>query len=95
MDEVEETIKRISKHESVEGYVIVNSAGTPIRSNLSTDLKKLYAGLITQLTARTRSVVRDLNPENDLTFLRIRTKIHEILVAPGKNIPFSSHQNFR
>ncbi|CAF4286877.1 unnamed protein product, partial [Adineta steineri] len=29
--------------------------------------------------------VRDLDPQNDLTFLRIRTKKQEILVAPDKD----------
>jgi dynein light chain roadblock-type len=67
----------------VEGLVIVNAEGIPIRSNLDNDLKIKYASLITQLTAQARSVVRDLNPQNDLTFLRVRTKFHEILVAPG------------
>lgn len=27
-------------------------------------------------------MVRDLDPQNDLTFLRIRTKKHEIMIAP-------------
>ena len=30
-----------------------------------------------------RSCVRDLDPQNDLTFLRLRTKKQEILMAPG------------
>ncbi len=81
--EIEETLKRITSHQGVEGLVIVNAEGIPIRSNLDNDLKIKYASLITQLTAQARSVVRDLNPQNDLTFLRVRTKFHEILVAPG------------
>ena len=28
---------------------------------------------------------RDLDPQNDLTFLRIRTKKHEMMVAPEKD----------
>ena len=43
-----------------------------------------YAGLLHQLTSKARSVVRDIDPQNDLTFLRIRSKKHEIMVAPGK-----------
>lgn len=43
-----------------------------------------YAGLIHQLTAKTRTTVRDLDPQNDLQFLRIRTLKHEIMIAPGK-----------
>jgi dynein light chain roadblock-type len=35
-------------------------------------------------TAKARSVVRDLDPTNDLTFLRIRSKKHEIMVAPDR-----------
>ena len=27
--------------------------------------------------------MRDIDPQNDLTFLRIRSKKHEIMVAPG------------
>ncbi|KAL0486029.1 dynein light chain [Acrasis kona] len=82
MSEIEDTLKRITSQQGVEGLVIVNAEGIPIRSNLDNDLKIKYASLITQLTAQARSVVRDLNPQNDLTFLRVRTKFHEILVAP-------------
>ena len=42
-----------------------------------------YAGLIHQLTAKARSTVRDIDPQNDLTFLRVRTRKGEIMVAPG------------
>lgn len=49
-----------------------------------------YAGLISQLSDKARSVVRDLDPSNDLTFLRIRSKKHEIMVAPGEiNLNYS------
>jgi dynein light chain roadblock-type len=41
-------------------------------------------GLIRTLSDKAKSCVRDLDPQNDLTFLRIRTKKQEILVAPGK-----------
>lgn len=41
--------------------------------------------LIRKLSDKAKSCVRDLDPQNDLTFLRIRTKKQEILIAPGKN----------
>ncbi|KAI8927123.1 hypothetical protein BC831DRAFT_511075 [Entophlyctis helioformis] len=82
--EVEETIKRLSSHKGVEGIVIVNMEGIPIRTTLDHDKTIQYAALITQLTAKARSVVRDLDPQNDLTFLRIRSKKHEIMIAPDK-----------
>lgn len=63
----------------------MDNKGNIIRAspNMDKDLKELYSTQLMQLTARARSVVRDLNPENDLTFLRMRTKLHEILIAPG------------
>jgi len=42
-----------------------------------------YVGLLHQLTMKARSTIRDIDPQNDLTFLRIRSKKHEIMVAPG------------
>ena len=36
------------------------------------------------LASKARSAVRTLDPQNDLTFLRIRSKKHEIMVAPEK-----------
>ena len=41
------------------------------------------ASHITAIAAKARSVIRDLDPTNDLTFLRLRSKKHEIMVAPG------------
>ena len=38
--------------------------------------------LISQLSERAKSIVRDLDPANELTYLRIKSRKHEILVAP-------------
>ena len=81
---MEETLKRLSSHKGVQGIVIVNNEGIPIRTTLDNSLTVQYSALITQLAAKARSVVRDLDPQNDLTFLRVRSKQHEIMVAPDK-----------
>lgn len=60
-----------------------NFLGIPIKSTLDNSTSVQYAGLIQQLADKARSVVRDLDPSNDLMFLRMRTKKHEIMVAPG------------
>ena len=84
MSEVEETLKRISSHKGVHGILIVSADGNPIRSTLDPTLTTQYAAHITNIAAKARSVIRDLDPTNDLTFLRIRSKKHEIMVAPDK-----------
>uniref|UniRef100_A0A670IS89 Dynein light chain roadblock-type 2 n=1 Tax=Podarcis muralis TaxID=64176 RepID=A0A670IS89_PODMU len=56
--------------------------GIPIRTTLDNSTTVQYAGLLHQLTMKAKSTVRDIDPQNDLTFLRIRSKKHEIMVAP-------------
>ena len=81
--EVEETIKRIASHKGVEGIIISNFEGVALKSTLSKELTTQYAGLMAQLVTKARSVVRTIDPEDDLVFLRARTKKHEVMVAPG------------
>ncbi|XP_041652706.1 dynein light chain roadblock-type 2-like [Cheilinus undulatus] len=80
--DVVETLKRIESNEDVIGTVVVNAEGIPIRSTLdSSTTTRRYAEPLQQLSMMARSTVRDLDPQNDLSFLRIRTKDNEILVA--------------
>lgn len=67
--------------------------GIPIKSTLDNTTTVQYAGLISLLADKARSVVRDLDPSNDLTFLRIRSKKHEIMVAPDKEFILIVVQN--
>src|SRR5258708_359571 len=55
-----------------------------VRSTNDNSTTMSLTGLIRTLSDKAKSCVRDLDPQNDLTFLRIRTKKQEILVAPGK-----------
>ncbi|XP_054390150.1 dynein light chain roadblock-type 2 isoform X1 [Pongo abelii] len=82
--EVEETLKRIQSHKGVIGTMVVNAEGIPIRTTLDNSTTVQYAGLLHHLTMKAKSTVRDIDPQNDLTFLRIRSKKHEIMVAPDK-----------
>jgi dynein light chain roadblock-type len=84
MSEVEEICKRLQNHKGVIGVIIVNHEGIPIRSTMDNSTTVQYSGIINQLTSKARSSVRDIDPQNDLTFLRIRTKKHEIMIAPEK-----------
>lgn len=84
MAEVEETLKRIQSQKGVQGIIVVNSEGIPIKSTMDNTTTIQYAGLMHSFIMKARSTVRDIDPQNDLTFLRIRSKKNEIMVAPGK-----------
>ena len=43
-----------------------------------------YATFVQVITDKARQTVHRLDSQNALKFMRIRTKKHEILIAPGK-----------
>lgn len=59
-------------------------SGIPVKTTLDNSSTVQYAGLIHQLVMKARSTVRDIDPQNDLTFLRVRSKKNEIMIAPGE-----------
>ncbi|XP_010020871.1 PREDICTED: dynein light chain roadblock-type 2, partial [Nestor notabilis] len=83
--EVEETLKRIQSQKGVIATIVINAEGIPVRTTLDNSTTVQYAALLQQLVMKARSTVRDIDPQNDLTFLRIRSKKHEIMVAPDKD----------
>ncbi|KAH1182158.1 hypothetical protein KIL84_009912 [Mauremys mutica] len=90
--EVEETLKRIQSQKGVQGIIVVNSEGIPIKSTVDNSTTVQYAGLMHSFIMKARSTVRDIDPQNDLTFLRIRSKKNEIMIAPGKSPSASGFQ---
>ena len=77
-------MKRIQSHRGVKGVLIVNSEGVPIRSNLDPVKTDAYSALVSQLALKASSVVRTIEETDELTFFRIRSKMHEIMIAPDK-----------
>uniref|UniRef100_A0A8C4ZFD7 Dynein light chain roadblock n=1 Tax=Gadus morhua TaxID=8049 RepID=A0A8C4ZFD7_GADMO len=77
-------MSRIQGQKGVQGIIIVNAEGIPIKTTMDNSTTVQYAGLIHQLVMKARSTIRDVDPQNDLTFLRIRSKKNEIMIAPGK-----------
>ena len=48
---------------------------------MSQELAEAYADAMKHLAKKSRNVVRDIDPKNELRYLRIRAKKHEVLVA--------------
>ena len=81
-NEVEEAMKRINSHKGVLGVLIVNKDGIPIKTTLEPAETVQHAALVTHFAKKTGDVIKALDPENELTFVRVRSKKHEILIAP-------------
>ena len=46
---------------------------------------RVYAVRLSELAITSRSLVRDLDPKNDLTFLRVTCKVHDMMIAPDRD----------
>ncbi|RNF14330.1 dynein light chain [Trypanosoma conorhini] len=83
--DIEELVKQITDHPGVRGMIIVNTDGIPIRHTFQEHSRPLavqYSALFQSLAMKARSAVVDLDSNNDLLFLRVRSRKHEVLVAP-------------
>ena len=90
MADFEERINRISNHQGVGTLLIVNDQGRIItqrhKAAATPTNPQHIANHITDLALKARSVVRDIDPMNDMTFFRVRARRKEILVAPDKHL---------
>lgn len=80
--QVEEVLKRIGTNSKVDGLVVINNEGIPIKSTLDSTSTVQYSAEVSALAERAKGMVRDLDPTNHLTFVRVASKKHELLVAP-------------
>ncbi|OXB81007.1 UNVERIFIED_CONTAM: hypothetical protein H355_006090 [Colinus virginianus] len=61
------------------------AGSVPIKTTMDNATAVHCAGLMRSFVKMARSAVQDMDPQNDLTFLRIRCKKNEIMVAPDKD----------
>ncbi|VDD85632.1 unnamed protein product [Enterobius vermicularis] len=85
MTDVEETIKRIQSQKGVVGVIIMDSIGRAIRSTMDEETTSQHCLQLQQLCDKSKNVINELDPSNALTFLRLRTKKNEIMVAPDRD----------
>lgn len=74
--------KATSETEGSRGIMMVNTESIPIKSSMDTTQ---HANLMHTFILKTWSAMREINPQNDLTFLQICSKRNEIMVAPDKD----------
>jgi dynein light chain roadblock-type len=75
--------------------VCVNSDGVAVRppKNMDAELADVFAKHVKQLADKARSVVRDLDPQNDLKFMRIRSRTQEVLISNHDKFMFAVVQD--
>jgi len=81
---VEETLNRINTHMGVLGVIIVNKHGVAVKTTMKQDETINNGSLITQFMEKARMTIQNLHPGEEITFIKIRSQIYEIMIAPDK-----------
>mmetsp|Transcript_955 Transcript_955/g.1168 ORF Transcript_955/g.1168 Transcript_955/m.1168 type:complete len:112 (-) Transcript_955:1180-1515(-) len=85
MTEIDQKFKRILSQKGVKSVSVFNADGKVIRSSLTDPNKdRQQASLLSALAKNARETIKEMDPNNTLTFLRLRTLTEEILIAPEK-----------
>jgi dynein light chain roadblock-type len=69
------------KPQGVVGYVLSGPDGQVVASTLAPNLADAYSSAMPALGRAAKAAVRDLDPRDDLCFMRLRAARHEIAVA--------------
>merc|ERR1712111_308982 len=80
--EVEETLKRLVGHKGVIGTVVVNKEGACIKSTLDPSTTSQYSTILGSLVSQAVVMFKEMDPSNDVTFMRVRTKKCQFMVVP-------------
>ena len=81
--QVEEMVKRLSDQKGVQGVLISNGDGVPIRSTMEPEQSTQYSTLVARLAGQARAFVSEVNPGDELQFLRLRSNGKEVIIAPN------------
>jgi len=84
--EVDEIMKRIQSHRGVKQMMIINKDGLPLKTNMEvTSETERQIMHIHELATAARRLVRDVDPTDDLMFLRTRSNNQELLISPDED----------
>lgn len=71
----------------------MSNDGIPIRTTLPQNKTSLYVGLIHSLMVKAKFAIKEMDLQNELTFIRLRSHKDEILIAPDKEFTMIVIQN--
>ncbi|XP_028929562.1 dynein light chain roadblock-type 2-like isoform X1 [Ornithorhynchus anatinus] len=77
-------LKRILSYRGVVGAMVIRADGIPIKTSLNNATTAQYARHLQHLIELAGYAVKEFNPQDALTLLRIKTEKYEILVIPAK-----------
>ncbi|KAJ1986500.1 hypothetical protein GGI26_002286 [Coemansia sp. RSA 1358] len=83
--DIDETISRLGSKKGVESVTVLTKDGRIVRTTATAEQSEVQGKLLSKLARDAEDIVQELESQDELSFLRIRTKKHEIMVALDHN----------
>lgn len=71
----------------------MNHSGVPVKTSMSRQDALQHACLYDNLREKTQAFLQKLEPQQNLAMLRVRTRLHEVLITPDGKITMLVVQN--
>lgn len=87
IQEIEEILARIKNKKQVEGFIIANVRGEIVKTTYKGEKKSEGDRIIANLgdlIFKAKSFISSIYQGNELEFMRIKTKMNELLITPDK-----------
>ena len=78
----EATLQRIQDNPSVEGFLVVDPKGIVKRSSVDLAHAGSYKAAARKLVSAAQYTIKNLDPRDELKFVRVRTRSSEIMLGP-------------
>lgn len=75
--------------------LVIDTNGYPVKSTMSEELTIRFIGLYGQVIDKARFMLTQLDSNDEMTFMRIRSKKHEVIITPDDKCIFLVIQNPR
>ena len=84
VQELEETVSRLSAHKGVEAVLMLNRDGNILVSSANTDDGSVpkQAKFMKQLVQVATKLIHCMDPNDTVSFVQVRSKQHEVMLAP-------------
>ncbi|KAH8402400.1 hypothetical protein KR009_011831, partial [Drosophila setifemur] len=90
---VEEVFRQVQAKPGVEDILIMNRSGVPVKTSMERQEGLQYACLYDNLREKSQAFLSKMEPAQTLTFLRVRTRFHEVLITPDAKLTVLVVQN--
>ncbi|XP_055855976.1 dynein light chain roadblock-type 2-like [Episyrphus balteatus] len=90
---VDEVYRLLQEQPGVKDVIVLNQLANPIRTTMEHQRAVEYSGLYEMLYQKVRYMLLQIDPEDELLGLRVRTKSDETIVAEDGKITVMVVQN--